>query len=450
MKRWTLYSGAILVSAIAVAALVLGQSSKPEAVAPANKKIPVVEVQAVEQQAIEDQLVLTGKVIATRTVTVRAMTEGPIEFFPWREGDRVQAGERLVEIHRPLYQQEVASAEAALALARAKLADMEAGTRPEEIARAVEAVTQLKACSRFNQRDLDRTRKLVQHGSLPGEALDKVRVDYVKCSTDLQSAEKKLEMLRAGPTVTQVAVQQAAVQEARAKLGLARAKFAETRINAPFAGIVTKTHVNLGDLATAKAPLLDLMDPESLVVRFEVPETAAVSTRPGLTIHVTLDAAAGRSWQAKVSRIYPQLNEVTHTRTVEARLDHEDLFLPGMFARVQLVLEQRTSLVVPDRAVLTRAAKQPFVFIVVNGKALRRSVRLGIEQGDRIEITAGLSPGDMVVVGGNSKLKDGDAAKVMKTPDQSKGNMAQSKTSCNGTGRDLSATRGTIAPGRLA
>jgi multidrug efflux pump subunit AcrA (membrane-fusion protein) len=93
---------------------------------------------------------LTGEVVATDSVVVSATVEGPIAFFPWREGDRVEAaGAKLVVIDRGIYQADVHAARAALEAAKAKLADLKAGTRPEEITQAREVVRKLDEATAF-------------------------------------------------------------------------------------------------------------------------------------------------------------------------------------------------------------------------------------------------------------------------------------------------------------
>jgi multidrug efflux pump subunit AcrA (membrane-fusion protein) len=135
-----------------------------------QKRIPVVAVEVVRTEPISRLLELTGETVAVESVAISATVEGPISYCPWREGDCIeQEGQKLIEIDRELYRAEVNTAEAAVEVARAKLADLKAGTRPEEIAKAHESVRQLEEAAAFAQADHDRIAKLVESGSLPGE-----------------------------------------------------------------------------------------------------------------------------------------------------------------------------------------------------------------------------------------------------------------------------------------
>lgn len=380
------------------------------------KKKPAVRVIYATQAKIAALLELTGEVVATNAVTIRATVEGPIGYCPWREGDRIEKpGQKIIEIDRPLYYEEVKAARAALEVAKKKLADLKAGPRPEEIARARQTVKKLEEERAFAKTDLKRIESLVNNGAVPAEMAEKARVTYTKCVTDLAAAREQLKMLEAGPTRTQVAVQEALVKEAAQKVALAQAKLDECTIRAPFAGIITRVYVRAGDLAAVKAPLVDMMDPSSLVVRLGMPEAQASGVHPGTEVRVSLDAQPGRSYTGKVVRVYPELERKARTRTVEAKLSAAVDLAPGMFARVSVVLRSvENALVIPDAAILTRPDGTKEAFVVRDGKALMRKVTTGIEQGQRVQVLSGIQPGEAVVVAGNESLKDGMPVRLIR------------------------------------
>ena len=382
-----------------------------------NKKVPTVAVEAVRKEPISRLLELTGETVAVESVVISAMVEGPISYCPWREGDRVDVvpdkPTRLIEINRELYRAEVNAAEAALEVAKAKLADLKAGTRPEEIAKAKEAVRQLEESATFARNDLDRITKLVDSGSLPGEALEKARVEHVGELSKLSSAKRHLEMLEAGYTKTVIAMQDAAVKESQAKLDLAKARLNECVIFAPFSGTITRVHVRAGDMAAAKAPLLEMADLSSLAIRVAVPEAHASAVQEGMAAHVALDSLPGKTFYAKVVRVYPELDRRMRTRTVELTLTDRANLAPGMFARIRLVLESIESAVtVPQQAVLITPAGGQVTYVVADGKAAMRKVKTGIEQAGRVQVLSGLDGGEKVVVTGYEKLKDGMEVRV--------------------------------------
>jgi len=374
-----------------------------------SKKARHVQAVSAKKEQLVEFLETTGSIVAVNTVIMQATIEGPISFCPWREGDHIeQVGQKLIEINRPLYRQEVLAAKAALAVAAAKLADLKAGARPEEIAQVKESVKQLEDCTNFAKADLDRIRSLVKSGSLPGETVEKARVSYVKCQTQFAAAKEQLTMLEAGPTKTEIAVHQAAVDEAGAKRAIAQAKLDECILKAPFTGVVTQVFVRPGDLATPRASLLKLMDPTSLVVRAGLPESCSAGIRKGSEVVVRLDAYPNKTFNAKIERIYPRLELDSRTRIIEAKIIEPVQLIPGLFVRISV--QGRVAddaIVVPDAAIITTPRGDNIVYVVSNGKADMRKVTIGLEQGQKVQIIDGVQIGEMVVVAGNLNLKDG-------------------------------------------
>ncbi|MCK5804612.1 MAG: efflux RND transporter periplasmic adaptor subunit [Lentisphaeria bacterium] len=385
------------------------------------KKPSRVEVTVARKVRLVESLETTGDVVAVNTVTLQATVEGPIAYCPWREGDRIEkAGQKLIEINRPLYRGELSATEAVLAVASAKLADLKAGTRPEEIAQARESVRNLEGCTEFAKADLGRTQSLVESGSLPAEMVEKARVSHIKCQTQLQAAKEKLAMLIAGPTKTEIAIQQAAVDEADAKRALAQAKIDECLLKAPFAGVITQVLVRPGDLAIPRAPLLKMMDPSSLIVQAGLPENCAANIHKGTEVSVQLDAYPRKTFKGKIERVHPRLEWNTRTRIIEVRIIDPVELIPRLFARLSVrgrVVED--AVVVPDAAIVTTPRGNKVVFVIQDGKAVKRVVTIGLEQGTLVQIVEGVQIGDQVVVVGNLNLKNGVKIRLGKPVDGS-------------------------------
>ena len=406
----------VLAEAAALAALllvVLAGCGGAENEEKPKKKAPLVTVEAVSTGEIVRSIDLTAEVVPIERVQISSTIEGPIGFCPWREGDRVEAGQKLIEIDREMYRAEVKAAEAALTVARAKLDDLKAGTRPEEIDKARESVREAVQSAKFEQRDLERIAQLVETGALPGEELDKGRVKQVAAEARLNAARRQLEMLEAGFTRTAIAVQDAALKEAAAKLELAQARLNECAVAAPFAGTITKVFVRQGDMAAMKAPLLEMADLSSLVLRCAVPEAYAAETRQGMKAQVRLDALPGKTLPAEIARVFPELDSRMRTRTTELVIrDHAEL-VPGMFGRVRVILESvRDAIIAPVQAVVVTPTGASVVFVAIDGTAAQRKVQTGIEERGRVQILSGLNPGDKLIVSGNEKLKDGATVRL--------------------------------------
>jgi len=420
MNRKTILFMLLLVP---LASLTLSCSKSPGTTAqPSSDKVQAVtvKVEQVKPQPISKIYETTGDVVATKKVTIGATAEGPIIFCPWREGDWIQAGQKVIQIDRPLYRADVASTAAALAVAQARLEDLKAGSRPEEISQAKETVKKLKESEAFAARDQERIGQLVERGGLPGEALEKARVSFVDLQSQLASAQQRLGMLESGPTKTAIVVQEALVKEAEEKLKWVQVKLAEGTLVAPFTGVVTKVYVGPGDLASLKSPLIEFTDPSSFLLRFTMPEAIAGahaldpnSSCDSCPILVTLDAYPDKTYRAKVARVYPEIDRQTRHRVVEAKILDKVKLASGMFARIKVSVKSvPDALSVPAEAVITTLSGDQAVVIVKEGKAVRVKVSTGIVQGDRAQILSGIQPGDQVIILGQKSVKDGAPVKI--------------------------------------
>ncbi|MFO7871425.1 MAG: efflux RND transporter periplasmic adaptor subunit [Kiritimatiellia bacterium] len=416
-RKRILIVASILIAAAVGGAIWFSRSGQSGQSSPQNgKKQPaplLVEVAPVRRGEIVQRLDLSGEVVAADTVVIAATKEGPIAYCPWREGDTVAGGDKLVEIDREVHRAEVQAAEAALAVARAKLADLKAGARPEEIGKAEANVRRWEATLVEARRSSERQKQLVADDFTSQQSVDQARERMDVAEAELASARENLKMLKAGPTQTEIAVQESAVEEAVARLALASAHLSENVITAPFDGVITAVHVRPGDLASPRSPLLEMYAPDSLVIRFSVPEAHSAAMRPGLRLHVMLDALVGRTFPAEVVRVYPQLDETMRTRTVEAKLNEPADLAPHMFARLSLELERADNAVLaPVEAVLTAPSGERYVFVVEQGKAHRRVIETGIEQDKTVQIRSGIEAGQRVIVAGQNALRDGQPVRV--------------------------------------
>ena len=413
-KRILLILPAVLLAGAAAAWLAAGKT--PEANAPKpgqGPKAPLVEVEPARIGEMARTLELTGEVVATNAVVIAATSEGPIVHSPWREGDEVRTGEKLIEIERQVYRAEVQAARAALAVAEARLADLKAGARPEEIEKAEANVARCLATCAEARKAYARQEQLIKQDFTSQQSVDQAREKVEVAEAELRAMQEALRMLKAGPTVTQIAVQEAAVKEALAKLALAEAHLAECVITAPFDGRITRVHVRSGDLAVPRSPLIEMYAPASLVVRFCVPEAYAAAVRPGLRLEAALDALPGRMLAGEVVRAYPQHDSTMRTRTVEAKLAQTADLMPHQFARVTVQLGSASdAVIIPAEAVTETPQGERIVFVVEAGKAARRKVALGIEGRQSVQVVQGITPGDQVVVRGNEGLKDGAPVRI--------------------------------------
>jgi membrane fusion protein (multidrug efflux system) len=192
-----------------------------------------------------------------------------------------------------------------------------------------------------------------------------------------------------------------------ARLEAARARLGDTVIRAPFNGRVGLRRVSVGTLISPGDVITTLDDTSVIKLDFSVPENFLATLREGLAVRATAPAFPGRAFAGKVASIDSRVDMNTRSVTVRALLANEDGALrPGMFLNVSLANDERESLVIPEEA-LTPEAERQFVFVVRDGKAERREVRIGGRRPGSVEVLAGLAAGEQVIVEGTQKVRDG-------------------------------------------
>lgn len=184
-----------------------------------------------------------------------------------------------------------------------------------------------------------------------------------------------------------------------------------TRMAAPFAGVVVRKHVEIGDLIAPGRPVLDLEDPASLRLEVEVPESLAGTVAMGARLPVEV-TAAGLAAEGEVVEIIPAADPVSRSVLVKLALPAGATGLrSGQFGRAAIAVAGGRMLAVPAAAVVRRGQLDA-VFVVADGVARMRLVRLGAADGERIGVRAGLAEGEVVAVDGAAALRDGQPVTV--------------------------------------
>jgi membrane fusion protein (multidrug efflux system) len=201
------------------------------------------------------------------------------------------------------------------------------------------------------------------------------------------------------------------IQEAA--VSLAAAKLAKMRIRAPFAGVVGLRNVSVGDYVKDGQDLVNIEEIATLRADFKLPESYIGRLSKGLRLEVTSDALPGERFPAVLEAVDPLVDQGGRSLSARARLDNKAGKLrPGMFVRIRLLFgERQAALMVPEQAIVPGA--QPAVFKVVDGKATRVPVRLGVRRTAQVEIVEGLAAGDVVVTAGQLKLREGMAVRAV-------------------------------------
>lgn len=340
-NRSTLLGGAVLALALGTGAA--GAPATPDAAPQAPATAVVVSSGGADTTGFD------GVVQALRLTTVAAQVPGAVVSLEARAGDAVRAGQVLLRL----------DARAAEQTAAAGAAQVEAARATQEAA----------------SKDFERQKLLFQKNYISQAALDRAEEQYKA-------------------TQAQASAQLAAAGAARTQSGFYVVK-------APYDGIVSDVAVVLGDMALPGRPLLTVYDPRAMRVSVAVPQMVANRLKPGFALQVELPGAMPERITPVKTQLLPTVDPATHTLELRLDLPHGlSGVSPGMFARAWLPLAagDGARLHVPAQAVVRRAELTAVYVVGGDGRPLLRQVRLGRVQGDTVEVLAGVSAGERVVV----------------------------------------------------
>ena len=335
----------------------------------------LVGVDAVRTEPLKQTVPVIGRLIAEHSGVIAARISGPIGEMVVKVGDRVEKGDIIALLvddaqhwNVQLSKAEAKEAEAALQTAKT-IYDL----RVQEQKR----LNRLKESAAFSEARL---------------------------------ADKKLEATSAKSTVAE---SEAALVRNHANLKLAEINLYNTKVRAPFSGIISKRHTDVGAYVNIGSPVVDLIDDSHLEIEASVPAIRIKGLTPGTVVTFSLEGALAEDptkLAATVRAVIPDENPLTRTRMV--RFSTKFSVPKRNLATNQSVVlalpagQVSSVITVHKDAVISRKGKD-IVFIIEDGKANIRSLKLGVSVGPRVVVLAGLKNADIVVVRGNERLRPG-------------------------------------------
>jgi RND family efflux transporter MFP subunit len=337
-----------------------------------------VEVSTLGTAALTRSVRYAADLQASAEVQLFTTVSDRVLAFPYEEGDFVQQGAQVALIRR---------------------ATLDKGI--EQLAAQIEALdVQLAA----QAQELARSSELLAGGVITQQLFDQAQSAYAASEAQRRGLQASLDQLSLNA--------------------------GEASVLAPVSGVLAHRSVDVGDRTAPTMALASILVMDPLEVALDLSEADARAVAVGDPVAITVDAWPDRSFEGRVTRVYPYLDPVARTNTVELSLhnpqDEQGRFLlkPGMFGRAELVVDQRTDAVVaPQQALvldsLLLAEAEPGqdlrrAYVVdERGVARERRVELGLREGEVYEVRAGLEPGEQLVVRGQHRLRDGEKVRVV-------------------------------------
>jgi len=218
----------------------------------------------------------------------------------------------------------------------------------------------------------------------------------------------------------------ASVQRAAASLELAQQYMKDSTIKAPIGGTIADRFLDKGDTASPSRPFITIVDMDVVKIMAKVPARDSVDIKAGDEATVKPDVYPGQSFPGTVSNVSPIIDRATQTCDVEIEASNMDYKLkPGMFTRVEMTTIAHTNVPVVPVEALVKENEETFVFVVNDGKAARKSVTAGINDGIRVEILSGLKAGDKYIMAGKYNLREGTPVTLAGTGQGTPGSSGQ-------------------------
>ncbi|MBI4083027.1 MAG: efflux RND transporter periplasmic adaptor subunit [Candidatus Lambdaproteobacteria bacterium] len=309
---------------------------------------------AAAQGKLEQLFPAVGTFLARQTVRVGAQVSGRVGRVLVDVGDRVKAHQELVRLEPEFFEIELAQRKAGLQQAQVALREAE--------------------------RNLERMRGLYEKPAGEAPSVPRKLFDDAQAAHDLALAR---------------------VAEASFALKYSEQRFAETRVRAPFAAVVTRRMVDPGEAVTAAPimPLLELQEVQTLRLEFALPQEMLARVRVGTPLYFDVAGASAGRAAARIGLIFPVIDPATRTFRCQALIDNGRLaYKPGMLVRVQVVEREIGDALVVPRGALAEGEQGWQVQVNQGGKAASRRVQVGLLTEQSAEIKSGLRPGERVWV----------------------------------------------------
>jgi HlyD family secretion protein len=377
-----------------------------------------VEVAPVEKTTLEHTVVAEGVLFPLAQSAIVPKISAPVKTFLVKRGSRVHEGELLAVLE---HQDLAAAAQDTKGTYDQAQATYEISTGADLPAEMQKAQLEMQAAKQLldaQQKVHDNRQELFQQGALPRKELDQSSVDLTQARNQYEMAERHLEAMQAIGKQQTLKSAAGQLESAKGKYLGAAAQLSYSEIRSPINGVIADRPLYPGEMAAAGTPLLTVMDVSEVIARAHIPQQDARLLKLGDKASI---AAPGEDQPAagKVTVISPALDP--NSTTVEVWVQAKNLkqrFKPG--TNVQLSMLARTipdALVIPAASLLTAEDGNTSVMLVgSDNRAHQKPVKIGIRQGDQIQIVEGVQVGDRVVASGAYGLPDNTKITVEEPP----------------------------------
>ncbi|MDY0255877.1 efflux RND transporter periplasmic adaptor subunit [Gudongella oleilytica] len=362
-----------------------------------------VEIATVELGSLESTVTLSGRLSANEQVSIIPKASGIVESVNVRLGDMVEVGDILFTIEQNDYSRNVEQAQNSIQLAQ------------KSVDQAANGLNSAKINFELNKEkienamiNLERTRILYEEGAVSKSQLEQA---------ELSASQLSLDAIQGQVKQAEIAYQQSLSQLEQAKVGYDQAQSGldNTVVKSPIKGTVSALNVVQGQIAAASQVAATVVEMDRVYLQVNVVENIVTKLQEGQKAQVRVSALSEEFIESTVEYVSPTADPRSQLYTVRVYLDNADKAIkPGMSGEVKLVLDSvDKAIIVKSDAVLDEDGES-FVYVVQDGKAIKRTVEVGLDTGDHVEVKSGLTAGEKLIIEGQYYVADGGEVKVVR------------------------------------
>ncbi len=378
----------------------------------------------------------SGYIVAHHKINVNSKVTGRVAWIGVEKGDKVKAGQVLVRLEDDEFRAVFEQARGGVENAKAYLAELQNGSRPEEVQQAQHNLDEARATAANDKVILGRTRDLATQGVLSKQALDDATAKYESDQQRVNSLGQGYALAKLGPRAEEIARAKGALLQAEGQMAYAKSQLDATQIRAPVTGTILERKAERGELVTAQfasgaeggpqGSAVALADLNDLQVELDIAQDDFAKLSAGQKGIVTTDAFPDRKYEGFIAEMSPEANRQKATVQVKVQVQTPDGYLrPEMNATVKFLANepakdpdkeskagshQPAGVFVPSAALRDRDGKK-VVFLAFNGKALMREVQV-VSTRSGGALVSGLVGGESLITTAPAGLKDGDKIKI--------------------------------------
>lgn len=403
---------------LALTAALLLISCSPDA--KPEEPMVAVQIAPVERQTIQDTVETEAILFAVQQAAIVPKVSAPVREFYVNRGSRVHKGELLAVLENKDLAGAAQESKGAYEQAQAGYKSEVTLGLPEEIQKAKADLDGAKKTLDAEQKVFDSRKKLYEEGALPRKGWDQAGVDLELARNHYNIAAKHLQGLEEVGKAQQLKSASGQLDAAKGRLAGADALLSYSEIRSPIDGVVTDRPLFPGEMATAGAPLITVMDVSQVIAKAHVPQQEAARMKAGDPATILNPDAGGGPVDGKVTLVSAALDPGSTTVEVWIQAYNAgEKMRPGSSVQVSIVTQTIVNAIVIPAAALLDFGKGASVMVAsADNRAHQRPVKAGVHAGEMVQITEGLTAGERIITAGAYGLPDNSLIRTTTVPNQ--------------------------------